>query len=233
MLVHGGGNIDYEDPDFGSPLYLCLVNKRFDIFQWLLKRDATAGMGSRNFSPLVAASSYGELEHVQMLLAHGAIVAERQPNRDISYLGAHAMETAASYGKPGVFDALLEAAEQQGVGLEYYREAYIAAQCHGSRNRPKLRSKMARLFPAISTARYTIQGLQHVDFRFHISQDAKISLIKEFAHHYYGTPQDQFQLMHSSRLLPEHLTLLELKIPPESKICAIPKAQWGSRNDGG
>ena len=36
---------------------------------------------------------------------------ERQPNRDISYLGAHAMETAASYGKPGVFDALLEVAE--------------------------------------------------------------------------------------------------------------------------
>ena len=238
LLIQAGANVNHSEPNFGTPLYLALVNKRFDMVKFLLRQNASARQGPHQHSPLLAAVQYGPSEVVRLLLARGARVAERTH-------GTHALEAAITRTDLEIIEALLEAAESQKVRVGYYKQALWDAQLPYSllhnwevprdEHVKCLKSALARIFPEHAPVPLYVKSLNTpITFTVHMWLDARVALLKEFIYRRRGLTPDQFQLvlMSRMRLLRDEQTLCQSHVVRNSTIYMIPRARWGGLHGG-
>ena len=231
LLIQAGADVNYDEPMFGSPLYLSLVYGRDDIVAMLLRHGASARMGPRKCSPLVIATLYRSVEIVRLLLTHDAKVDECDPQEklrleSISSLGMHALE-AATRRDSEIMNALLDAAETQQVHVEYYKAAYLSAQVLKKiQHAESLKSAVTRLFPGHMTIFLNVSNLVGRRVRVEIWADAQIITLKNVISDLSSPPSNQFMLAHNSRLLRDHRTLCDYNIQQEATIHMLLRARW-------
>ncbi|KAJ8114870.1 hypothetical protein OPT61_g3352 [Boeremia exigua] len=221
LLVEAGADVDYEDPILGTPLYISLRIGRDDFVVELLNWNATARMGSRNRSPLVAAVLNRPKETVRLLLDAGAEVTEdRWKSWEINCAystssrdrprGSHSLEAALERDTE-ILEALLPYAERQQVPVEYYRAAYLAAggiwfSSYRGAHAQKLKSAMSTLFPGSRTKiSFRINTLNGRNTWFDVWDDTTISTMRDMFHQQMG--YRPYVLVYRNRHLRDDQTL--------------------------
>ena len=135
--------MDYEEPDYGSPLYLSLLSCLDEIATLLIEKGAAVLQGEREHSLLAAAVKHCKLDTVLSLFEHGAKIAEHEyeqlPSRIIQPGRMSILELALRRDVTRLH-ALLPHAERQMVPVEYYTAAHLF-----SRNDDRLRAAIANV----------------------------------------------------------------------------------------
>jgi hypothetical protein len=237
-LINAGSDVNYEEPMFGSPIYLSLVYGRDDIVSILLEHKAAVRLGPRRHNPLIAAVLYRPVEIVRLILDHGANVAECEPQESPSldtgfFRGKHALDTAIQR-EFEILNVLLAHAERQRVPVEYYKSAYLlAAALRRSRHMESLESAVTKLFPGHATIPIFIRAMIGTRTRLVLWADTQINAVKKVYSHGEGPLLDGLMLVHNGRILHDHQTLRDCKIQRESTIDYLLRARWVGAIYGG
>jgi hypothetical protein len=235
-LIVAGANVNYEQPMFGSPLYLALVSGRDDIVAMLLEHNTAARMGSRKYSPLIAAVSYRPVEIVRLLLDHGAEVGEcgsQERSRDDIFVSRMHALIAATQRDVQILEVLLAHAEHERVAVEHYKAAYLAIVSKGRGHAEVLKSAVTKLFPEHTTISLSIKSLIGRQFTVEVWEDTQVSDLKILISHLNGPPPDYIKLVNDTQLLRDHQTLRDYKVRRGSTIQMLPIARWATRDISG
>ena len=107
VLLARGSHLDVQDGDGCTPLYTALDEDELEVADFLLGQGADPDIGNKDIGDkntlLAWASSWRELDHVELLIAHGA-----NPNV-CGKSGMFPLHMAARSGGKQIIEALLEA----------------------------------------------------------------------------------------------------------------------------
>lgn len=126
-LLEQGAEVDVQDQDYGTPLYIAAENGCLPIVRQLLEHRANVNLtGGLHRRPLNAAAYYGHFEVVELLLQKDIEVDPEEEYRYGSALGA-----AARKGDHGIVRLLLGKGWKANRKIKTYGSALVAAATYG------------------------------------------------------------------------------------------------------
>ncbi|MCJ1264014.1 hypothetical protein MMC22_003885 [Lobaria immixta] len=126
-LLEQSAEVDVQDQDYGTPLYIAAENGCLPIVRQLLEHRANVNLtGGLHRRPLNAAAYFGHLEVVELLLQKDIEVDPEEEYRYGSALGA-----AARKGDHGIVRLLLGKGWKANRKIKTYGSALVAAATYG------------------------------------------------------------------------------------------------------
>lgn len=126
-LLEQGAEVDVQDQDYGTPLYIAAENGCLPVLRQLLEHQANVNLtGGLHRRPLNVAAYYGHLEVVQLLLQKDIEVDPEEEYRYGSALGA-----AARKGHHDIVRLLLGKGWKVNRKIKIYGSALVAAATYG------------------------------------------------------------------------------------------------------